>query len=67
MYRQAVRQYRALCLGKPIGPWRDDREKMRQDLMQRDLGSYDEWGSFYVSVPGDIDKRWQIVEVEDAA
>lgn len=47
--------YRATCFGKPIGPWRSSREAARRDLMDEDLGEYDEWGSFFISVPGDIE------------
>lgn len=39
--------YRASCFGKPVGPWRTDREKARGDLIDRDLASYDEWGVFF--------------------
>ncbi len=47
--------YRAVSFGRPVGPWRDDRKKVRQDLIDHDLGSYDEWGGFWISVPGDIE------------
>lgn len=50
--------YRAVCFGEPIGPWRAERSLVRQDLIDRQLGSYDEWGSFYVTIPGDIQRRW---------
>lgn len=63
MYKQAVRQYRALSFGEPIGPWRTDREQMRQDLIDRGLGGYDEWGRFFTTVPGDIDRRFVIQSV----
>jgi len=49
--------YRATCLGKPIGPWRDKREKACEDLIDRRLGSYDEWGRFYITVPGDLEMQ----------
>ena len=49
--------YRAMCFATPVGPWRDSKEKMRSDLMARGLGSYDEWGCFYVTVPGAIQIR----------
>lgn len=54
---QKVTWYRALCLGKPVGPWRPDRNAAREDLIQRGLGSYDEWGHFWVTVPGDLKVR----------
>lgn len=50
-------EFRALSFGKAVGPWRKCRNKMRQDLIEKDLGSYDEWGRFFVTVPGDIEMR----------
>lgn len=49
--------YRAMCFGKPVGPWRKCKQKMRRDLIARGLGSYDEWGTFYVTVPGEVQIR----------
>ena len=48
--------YRATCFGRPIGPWRDRVRDVRRDLIQQKLGSYDEWGTFYVTVPGGIQR-----------
>lgn len=47
--------YRALCFSKPVGPWRRCRKQMRRDLIAHGLGSYDEWGSFYITVPGYVE------------
>jgi hypothetical protein len=52
-----VTWYRAVCFGKPVGPWRADRAFAREDLMERGLGSYDEWGKFWITVPGDMEVR----------
>jgi len=49
--------YRALCFATPVGPWRSCREKVRRDLIARELGSYDEWGRFFVTVPGEVEIR----------
>lgn len=46
--------YRAASFGRPVGPWRTDKENARRDLIEHDLGSYDEWGNFWVTVPGDM-------------
>lgn len=46
--------YRALCFSEPVGPWRRCKRQMRRDLMDRGLGSYDEWGTFFVTVPGNV-------------
>ena len=54
---QRVAWYRALCFGKPVGPWRTDKKVVREDLADRGLGSFDEWGHFWVTVPGDIQIR----------
>ena len=51
--------YRAISFGRPVGPWRNDRKRAQQDLIDLDLGSYDEWGAFYITVPGDIE--WMTV------
>ena len=56
---EKVTWYRAVCFEKPVGPWRRCRNKMRHDLIENGLGSYDEWGSFFVTVPGDIQIRWE--------
>lgn len=47
--------YRAVSFGRPVGPWRSDRAKACLDLLERDLGSYDEWGFFWITVPGDVE------------
>lgn len=65
--KEAVRDYRATSFGKPVGPWRSSRDEMRDDLVALDLGSYDEWGKFYVTVPGDYETRWRIVPIAEAA
>lgn len=46
--------YRAMCFGKPVGPWRTERDEARRDLVEHGLGSFDEWGKFWVTVPGDL-------------
>lgn len=56
-----IPKYRALCFRRPIGPWRLDRNQARRDLLEADLGSYDEWGSFYVTVPGDLETQVETV------
>lgn len=48
-------RYRAMCLGRPVGPWRSERRQAYDDLAERDLGSYDEWGAFYFDILGDIE------------
>lgn len=52
--------YRAVCFGKPIGPWRKCLRQARRDLMDEGLGNYSEYGgAFYITVPGDIEERWR--------
>jgi len=55
MYRETW--FQALCLGKPIAPWRREKEKARKDLITHGLGSYDEWGKFFITVPGDLARK----------
>lgn len=50
-----VRYYRATSFGEPVGIWRDSLRQAREDLISLGLGSYDEWGWFFVTVPGDLD------------
>lgn len=65
MYRETW--YRALCMGRPVAPWRRDRDVARQDLIDNQLGSYDEWGTFYVTVPGGLKRKSVWVPIEAAA
>jgi hypothetical protein len=58
--------YRAMCFRKPVGPWRQCKHKMRRDLIAEGLGSYDEWGAFYVTVPGDFEVRREQVQSKAA-
>lgn len=49
--------YRAMCFGRAIGPWRKDKAKARADLLNAKLGSFDELGDFYCTVPGNLQIR----------
>lgn len=55
-------EYRAACFGKPVGPWRSCLNKARADLVDRDLGSYDEWGWFWIIVPGEMQSRCAVAQ-----
>lgn len=50
--------YRVVVFGKPVGPWRSVRSQANQDAIELELGSYDENGQFYVTVPADIQSRY---------
>ena len=52
--------YRATCFGDPVAPWRDSLTEARRDLISMKLGSYDEWGAFFTTVPGGLlrDSAW---------
>lgn len=65
MYRETW--YRALCFGKPIAPWRNTKEKARRDLEAKDLGSFDDWGKFWITVPGDLETKQVWVDQSKAA
>ncbi len=54
---QRVVEYRVVVFGKPRGPWRGTLPQAHRDAEEQDLGSYDEQGRFYVTVPGDIQRR----------
>ena len=46
-----------MCFDRPAGPWRPDLRQMRRDAIEAGLGCYDEWGKFFVIVPGDVETR----------
>ncbi|MDF2494540.1 MAG: hypothetical protein K0S66_1474 [Sphingomonas sp.] len=62
-----VKWYRALCFGKPCGPWRFGAQAACRDLIAQDLGSYDEEGTFFITVPGGLESRseWMTLEEEE--
>lgn len=59
--------YRATSFGVPCGPWRDNLRDVREDLEADGLGSHDEYGQFYITVPGGIIRRSAWVEFEEVA
>ena len=50
-----VTYYRAIVIGRPVGPWRRERSQARRDLIAINLGEYDGDGIFFCTVPGDIE------------
>lgn len=50
--------YRAMCLGRPVGPWRRNIKLAREDLIDCELGEYSEGGTFYTTVPGHIQTQF---------
>lgn len=62
-----VHWWRATCFGQPIGPWRDRMGHMLEDLEAQRLGCRDHTGTFYITVPGDYERRSAWVEIEDVA
>jgi len=48
--------YRVRSFGKPVAPWRATKRQAQTDAAELGLGEFDEWGQFYVSVPGDIEE-----------
>lgn len=54
LYRQKVIRFRAVCAGYPLGPWRDDINDARRDLVASELARYSEGGAFQITEPGDI-------------
>jgi hypothetical protein len=57
--------YRATSFGQPVGPWRDCLRDVRADLEADGLGSHDEYGQFYITVPGGMIRRSAWVEFEE--
>lgn len=66
MAMHVVSWYRATSFGKPIGPWRDSLRNVFEDLRAEGLGCPDEWGTFYVTVPGGYQTRRAWEEIEEA-
>lgn len=54
---QWVTYYRAVVIGRPAGPWRSERGQARRDLIAINLGEYDGNGTFYCTVPADIETQ----------
>lgn len=48
--------YRVRVFGQAKGPWRRVKRQAHTDAIELGIGSYDEWGTFFVSVPGDIEE-----------
>lgn len=57
--------YRATCFGSPCGPWRTTRWEVRDDLEAQGLGSHDERGTFFVTVPGGIQSHGEWMDFEE--
>lgn len=53
--------YRAMCFDRPIGPWRQCGKQLARDLIEADLASYDEYGRFFITVPGGFQVRYERV------
>jgi hypothetical protein len=50
-------EYRVVVFGIASGPWRRDRRQAYRDAIELDLGGYDAWGQFFVTVPAEIQIR----------
>jgi len=49
-----INAYRVVSFGKPVGPWRLRLAQARREAVAAGLGAFDEWGSYFDVVPGDI-------------
>lgn len=58
--------YRVRVFGKPQGPWRRVKHQAHQDALELGIGAYDEWGKFFVSVPGEIEELHERFVTQDA-
>lgn len=47
--------YRITAFGKPLGPWRASEKRAESDAAGLELGSYDEWGKFFVDAGAEIE------------
>lgn len=48
--------YRVRMFGQPKAPWRRVKRLAEQDALDLGLGSFDEWGKFFVSAPAEIEE-----------
>ena len=64
--KKMVSWYRATCFGRPIGPWRKSVRYAREDLIAEGLGSHDEYGCFFVTVPGGMDRQSEWMPYDEA-
>jgi hypothetical protein len=64
--RKVIEWCRATSFGVPVGPWRFGRRDARRDLMAEGLGSYDEDGCFFITVPGGLDVRQEWMAFDEA-
>jgi hypothetical protein len=62
-----VNLYRVVCFRAPVGPWRLERSQAHRDAVDERLGSYDEEGKFWATVPGDIEVMTLPVHLIEAA
>ncbi len=67
MMKEAVCWHQATCFGRPVAPWRETKDEVQRDLAELELGSFDETGRFYITVPGGIRRQWGIVEIDEVA
>lgn len=65
MGRIVVHWYRAMCFGRPIGPWRLGIKAARADLISAKLGSYEPDG-FFITVPGALECQSEWMDFEEA-
>ncbi len=59
--------YRVRMFGEPKAPWRRVKKQAQQDALELGLGSFDEWGKFFVSVPGEIEELHERFVTEGGA
>jgi hypothetical protein len=63
----SVTLYRVVCFRRPVGPWRLERAQAQRDAVDERLGSYDDEGKFWATVPGDIEALTLPVHLLEAA
>jgi len=58
--------FRVRSFGRPRGPWRRVKSQAERDAFEAGLGEYDEWGVFFVAVPGEIEELHERFVTQDA-
>jgi hypothetical protein len=67
MFYKTLKFYRVVCFAEARGPWRAEREQARRDAIEQGLGSYDDLGRYWSTVPGAIQRLDLPLRVVEAA
>lgn len=67
MHYKTLKFYRVVSFNQPRGPWRAEREQARRDAIEQGLGEYDDFGRYFSTVPGAIQRLELPMRLVEAA